>query len=757
MNIRFRVNIDTSEGEQAYLTGSSPVLGKYDPDKAYELTEVQDKSGLSYWSADIQFDTQLERILFYKYFVKDKSGTIRYESGGGRRLALNSSVRNVETHDEWQLCTEESPFLTDPFAHVFYGANFSPYTQTHKRSFELIIRAVVPNIPEGYSIVICGDTKELGKGNPAKGVRMSRLKGLKWIAHFQIEGMKGKTWNYRFAKVCDATGETEFEKVEKRCLILPEVDKYDTYISEHTDVIFTPHRPHYAGCTIPLFALRSKNSCGIGEIGDIKLLVDWAKKCGIRILNILPLNDTLQHFNSLDSSPYNCISSFGLNPIYLSLKPLGTLRDEMKAKEAAEEMRSLNRRAMVDYEDVISFKMNYLRMLYKEQGIDTSSQPGYYKFVKGNRYWLFSYATFCSLRDRYKTADFRKWGAHSEYSQDFVESLYKGLSGDKDLEESFRFYIYLQYHLYNQMVEAISHAHGQGIALKGEYPMNVSPNSVPAWKYPRYFKFNVESPEGQHAIDDAARTGASAPVFDWEEMSHDNFKWWRSRLRAASDYYDLYSIGRIGKESGTAENPFITRLLTQLVASSNMMACGKYSVSEENAEKSELVVESEIVMKSRSVRRQLEDLHVLSLEVPTGRVEDKSFIGNANPPYFSIFSTSTCNSKTLRMWLGKELKSNYYKSEDTGESSYDASANECETAITQSLATDSMFVIIPMQDWLSIDGNIRNRFTDSERINNPDIPGWIWKYRLHIPLEQLIEATSLNGKIRSLIESAGRQ
>ncbi len=757
MNIRFRVNIDASEGEQAYLTGSSPVLGKYDPDKAYKLTEIKDDNGSSFWSADIQFDTQLERILFYKYFIKDKSGTIRYEAGGGRRLALNSSVRNVETHDEWQLFTEESPFLTDPFAHVFYGSKFSPYTQTHKRPYELIIRAVVPNIPEGCSIVICGDSRELGRGNPSKGVRMSRLKGLKWIAHFQIDGMKGKKWNYRFAKVCDATGEVEFEKAEKRSLTLPEVDKYDTFITEHTDVCFTPYRPHYAGCTIPLFSLRSKDSCGIGEIGDLKLLVDWAKKCGIRILNILPLNDTLQHFNGLDSSPYNCISSFGLNPIYLSLKPLGTLHDKMKAKEAAEEMRSLNRRAMVDYEDVISFKMNYLRMLYREQGIDTSAQPGYYKFVKGNRNWLFSYATFCSLRDRYKTADFRKWSAHSEYSQDFVESLYRGISGDKELEENFRFYIYLQYHLYNQMVEAIGYAHRNGIALKGEYPMNVSPNSVPAWKYPHYFRFDEESAERRLAIDTAAQTGASAPVFNWEEMSHDNFKWWRSRLRAISDYYDLYSIGRIGKESGTAENPYITMLLTQLVASSNMMACGKYSVSEEDAEMSEVAVESEIAMKSASIRKQLEALHVLSLEVPAGKISEESLIGGAKPPYFSIFSTSTCNSKTLRMWLGKELKSNYYKSEDTGESSYDASARECETAISQALATDSIFVIIPMQDWMSIEEGVRNRFTDSERINNPYIRGWVWKYRLHISLEQLLEADGLNSKIRKLIESNGRQ
>lgn len=757
MTIRFRVDILTAEGEQVYLTGSSPVLGKYDPDKAYRLAPVETEgSSGKIWSAEIQFDTHIERLLFYKYFIKDASGAIRYEAGGGRRLALNSSVKSIVTCDEWQPSTEETPFLTDPYAHVFYGANFSPYTQTHKKQYELIVRAVVPNIPEGYSIVMCGDSKELGRNNPAKGVKMSRLKGLKWIAHFQIEGMAGKCWKYRFAKVCDTTGEAEFEKGGMRSITLPELGKNDTHIVEHAQVAFGPRYPRFAGCTIPIFALRSRESCGIGEIGDLKLLVDWAVKCGIRILNILPLNDTLHHFNGADSSPYNCISYFGLNPIYLSLNPLGTLRDKSAAKEAAAEMRSLNHRAMVDYEDVIAFKMKYLRALYKEQGADAAAQPEYYKFVKENRNWLFSYAAFCALRDRYKSADFRTWKEHSSYYRDFEEALCTGSSKDKELTESARFYIYLQYNLHNQMMEAIDYAHSHGIALKGEFPMSISPDSVAAWKYPHYFDFGPEGGQKRQAVEESARTGASAPVFNWKEMSHNNYQWWRNRLRAMTDYYDMYSIGRIGRESGSSDNPYITQLLTQLVASSNMMACGKYSTGGEDSAGTELAEESEIVMKSRSIRKQLKDLHVLSLEVPKTKISGESYIGNVKPGYFSIFTTSTCNSKTLRMWLGKELGSNFYRSDDTGESFFDAGADDCRTAVGQALATPSMFAILPIQDWMSIDAATRNRFTDSERINNPDLRGWVWKYRLHITLEQLLEANSLNTKIRELITGSGR-
>lgn len=711
MLIKFRISLDTSSGDRVYLTGSSAILGNYDVDRAYLLENSTAVGCSTLWSADIQFDALKERVLFYKYFIKTESGEIIYEYGGGRRLALNSATKNIETLDEWQPNTPEAPFLTDPFAHVFYGASFSPYTQTHKKQYELIIRAVVPNVPQDCTIVMAGQGRELGNWNPAKGVKMSRLKGLKWIAYFSIEKQAGKTLKYRFYKVCPATGEAISEKREERELQLPDLERNDTYIVDNATVEFEAEWPRFAGCTIPISALKSKQSCGIGEIGDLRLLLKWASQSGIRIINILPINDTTQYFDSRDSSPYNCISSIALNPLLVSLEALG----ELKGSDWMEEKHSLNHRATIDWEDVYAFKMKVLHLFFEQNKIDVSAQPEYYKFVKQNREWLYPYAVFCALRDKFHTADFRRWGEYSMYSQNLVDEAVT--KNTNPLNEAARFYIYLQYSLHNQMAEAIDYAHSLGIALKGEYPMSISPNSVDAWRFPHYFKF-----EG------------GATLYNWDKMERDNFKWWKVRLRAMSDYYDIYSIGRIGQQSGIEDNKHIVRLLPQLITTSNMLSCGKYSASD-RAENSELAQESEIVMRSLSIRKQMEELRILYLEVP-GLEE--------NTPYFSIFSTSTCNSPTLRMWLGKQ----------NGKG--DASAAECFKVIESALASNSMFAILPLQDWLSLDEKLRNRFVESERINNATDPVWVWKYRMHVYLEQLLEANELNDKILSLVKTTHR-
>ena len=72
-----------------------------------------------------------------------------------------------------------------------------------------------------------------------------------------------------------------------------------------------------AGATAPLFSLYSKKSVGIGEIPDLKLLMDWCKKTGLSIIQLLPLNDV-----GFDFRPYDAQSSMALDPMYLCVEKL---------------------------------------------------------------------------------------------------------------------------------------------------------------------------------------------------------------------------------------------------------------------------------------------------------------------------------------------------------------------------------------------------------------------------------------------------
>ena len=107
--------------------------------------------------------------------------------------------------------------------------------------------------------------------------------------------------------------------------------------------------PKIAGCAIPLFSLRSRRSCGIGDFADLKLLIDWAAKSGQRIIQLLPVNDTTSTNGWADSYPYNCISVFALHPIYMNLDELGELREPKSLKEFRREQKRVNNDYFLNY------------------------------------------------------------------------------------------------------------------------------------------------------------------------------------------------------------------------------------------------------------------------------------------------------------------------------------------------------------------------------------------------------------------------
>jgi 4-alpha-glucanotransferase len=76
------------------------------------------------------------------------------------------------------------------------------------------------------------------------------------------------------------------------------------------------------GVAIPVFSLRSKQSAGLGEFADLKLLVDWSNQVGVKLIQILPINDTTATHTWMDSYPYAAISAFALHPMYVRIEDL---------------------------------------------------------------------------------------------------------------------------------------------------------------------------------------------------------------------------------------------------------------------------------------------------------------------------------------------------------------------------------------------------------------------------------------------------
>jgi 4-alpha-glucanotransferase len=84
-----------------------------------------------------------------------------------------------------------------------------------------------------------------------------------------------------------------------------------------------------AGVSLPVFSIRTKESFGVGEFTDLKKVVDWASKTGLKMIQVLPVNDTQSTNSFLDSYPYKAISVFALHPLFLNIFKAGKIKDSV--------------------------------------------------------------------------------------------------------------------------------------------------------------------------------------------------------------------------------------------------------------------------------------------------------------------------------------------------------------------------------------------------------------------------------------------
>ncbi len=288
------------------------------------------------------------------------------------------------------------------------------------------------------------------------------------------------------------------------------------------------------GTAIPMFSLRTEDGFGIGEFPDLKKLIDWATLTGQKIIQLLPVNDTTTTGTWADSYPYKDVSSFALHPQYLHLPSAGVPIDEEYLSLKGE----LNALDHVDYEAVNREKTRLLRSAFKRVGARTAGTKKYAQFIEKNSTWLYPYAAFRVLTDINGSADFKLWGEYSEYAPSVVERVREKYG------EDFDFHCFEQYHLYAQFAEVKAYARKNGVMLKGDLPIGISPTSCDAWVNPSLF--NLDSSAG--APPDAfSATGQNwgFPTYNWEKMAEDGYAWWKARLQKMEECFDAYRIDHV--------------------------------------------------------------------------------------------------------------------------------------------------------------------------------------------------------------------
>ena len=267
---------------------------------------------------------------------------------------------------------------------------------------------------------------------------------------------------------------------------------------------------------MPLFSLRTEEDFGIGEYADLPKLGDWCLANGLKIIQILPINDTTAHYDWRDSYPYNAISAFALNPIYLNLEQLNAFSlidsqgNDMREKAFKLTRTQLNKTDFVDYPKVLKAKWKYFQVAFEQQWETLKDSEDFKHFCEDNADWLPDYAQYCAERDGNGT----------------------------------EIHLFLQYYCDKQLREAVKALHEKGLLLKGDIPIGVNPSGVDVKSHPDLFNLDVQVGAPP---DDFAAEGQNwgFPSYNWDEMAKDNYAWWQRRLQVMARYFDAYRIDHI--------------------------------------------------------------------------------------------------------------------------------------------------------------------------------------------------------------------
>jgi len=276
-----------------------------------------------------------------------------------------------------------------------------------------------------------------------------------------------------------------------------------------------------SGIVAPLFSVYSKNSLGIGDFSDLKLLIDLAHQTGNSIIQLLPMNEVGPLF-----CPYDSLSSFALEPMYIASN---TRPKDIQKKFPAGKPR-------VDYgikqAKIALFKDTYLKT-------KDSSAVELKEFEQHNSYWLRDFAIFKVLKDHNQGKAWYEWQYEFANRDKIALEHFK-----KEHAEEIDFQIWLQWIAFNQFCEVKRYAESKKVLLKGDLPILVSRDSADVWAHPEFFKleFAAGAPPDMYCAK-GQRWGM--PTYNWQQIAADNYTYLKEKLRYAQNFYDILRIDHV--------------------------------------------------------------------------------------------------------------------------------------------------------------------------------------------------------------------
>ena len=276
---------------------------------------------------------------------------------------------------------------------------------------------------------------------------------------------------------------------------------------------------------------------GIGDLGpEAYAFVDFLVAAGQSLWQVLPLGPT-----GYGDSPYACYSAFAGNTLLISPEQL--IEEKLLAKSDVASLPSLPGE-QVDFERVHEAKDALLQKAYEryQHSTDTLLRIGFEKFIQENASWLDDYALFRALKTAHGGIAWHEWDLPLVRRE--PAALARARENLREQVEAHKFFQFL---FFKQWFALKAHCNEHGISIVGDIPIFVAHDSADVWTNPEQFKLE---PNGIPLVvagvppDYFSATGQfwGNPLYNWEGMLDDGFKWWIERVRAALQIVDIVRI-----------------------------------------------------------------------------------------------------------------------------------------------------------------------------------------------------------------------
>ena len=804
MKLSFNLEYNTSFDEQLVLN----IMGE-----KVSTHAMSSLDGL-HWSVEISCNKPSGSYFDYYYSVMRGEKKARHEwLVEPHRLEL-AAVKGARytIYDRWLDTPEDSYMYSSAFTDCVMARQRQLSTKTeYQCTIRLKVRA--PQLRNDDRLAVVGSSDYLGCWDCSKAIPMAEHECHEWVVSLDADRLPD-TFEYKFV-ILHPENAPVWENSQNRALTKPAMKQGEVVVYELPQAWFSIAQWKGAGTVIPVFSLRSEGSFGVGDFGDLAMIVDWCAKTNQNVLQILPINDTTITHTWQDSYPYNSISIYALHPQYTDFRQLPAIKDEAQRAQFEALRQELNALPQIDYERVNTAKMDYLHIIFKQEWATIKRRASYKKFFEDNKTWLEPYAQFCINRDTYGTADFRQWP--------------EGKSQKSKAKGQTDFWYFVQYNLDQRMRAAHEHARQQRVILKGDIPIGISRDGVEAWVEPRYFNLNGQAGAPPDAFSTDGQNWGF-PTYNWDEMLSDGCSWWVRRFRKMAEYFDAYRIdhvlgffriweipvpeksGLMGQFSpalgmsreeieaygvhGHLDDLFLVdhkrsdrwhpRIAIQFQEAYERLSDGEkdafnrlyndyfyrrnnqfwYNEAMKKLPRLTqatrmLVCAEDLGMVPDCVPWVMNELRILSLEIQSMPKDPAVRFGQLQRnPYRSVCTISTHDMPTLRQWWDEdeERAQDYFNNElhYSGPAPHPMPGWLCKEVVARHLMSPSMLCLLSLQDWLSIDETLRLPDENAERINIPANPRHYWRYRMHLTIEQLLQADDFNREVMILIKQGSR-